>query len=138
MADITVTAANVAAASDAVVISETAGAAVTIGQVVYKDTDDTWKLAITTSTTTAGANGIGIALTQSAADGQPIQVQIGGSINPGGTLTVGEIYVVSTNAAGGIAPEGDNGSTDYVTVLGVASTASNLKLKPIVSGAQVP
>lgn len=138
MADVTVTAANVAKGSNSIVQNGVAGEAIDIGEVVYLDTDDTWKLAATTSAVTAGGNGIGIAVTAAAADGQPIQVQTGGDINPGATLTVGEIYVVSTNAAGGLAPEGDNGSTDFVTVLGVASTASNLKLKPIVSGAQVP
>lgn len=139
MADITITTANVAEGSNAVVEHGTAGAAITIGQAVYKDSSDSkWKLAdADNSAATAGSNDIGIALTEADADGQRISVQKRGDINLGATLTVGEIYVLS-GTAGGIAPEADLASNDWVTVLGVASTASNLVMDPIVSGAQVP
>jgi hypothetical protein len=52
-------------------------------------------------------------------------------------FTVGQVYVASTNA-GGIAPYADLGSGDYVTILGVATTATNLKLSINQSGIAKP
>lgn len=141
MADLTITAASVDYTSGSGTTENgTAGAAVTIGQAVYKDQQDSkWKLAQNDGTAEeAGAGGIAVALTESAADGQPITVAKTGTIDLGATLTVGEIYCLSSTA-GGIAPEADSATTnDYITILGVATAADSLKLAPIVSGAQVP
>lgn len=137
MADLTITAANVQQASDAEVEHGTAGATITAGQTVYKDTTDSdkWKLA-DNDDTAAKAEATGIALVN-CADGQPISVIRRGDIDLGATLTVGEIYVLSSTA-GGIAPEADLVTNDFVTVLGIATAADNLSFKPHVSGAQVP
>lgn len=137
MADLSVTAGNVAASASATVVVRTAGGTITAGQPVYEDSSDSFHCKPAQADTSAKANAIGIAL-NGAADGQPVSVCTAGDINVGATLTVGEVYVVSDAAAGGIAPVGDLASDDYVSVLGVASTASNLKLKLNVSGAQVP
>lgn len=137
MADISVTAANVLKGSNATTESGTAGATVTAGQSVYKDTGDSnkWKLADSDSTAlTAGSGGLGIALHAAAAN-QPLLVQLTGDINMGATLAVGETYVVS-NTAGGVAPIADMGTGDYISILGVASTASNLVLAKNVTGVQ--
>lgn len=140
MADISVTAGSVIAGDDARIANGTAGATITAGQTVAKNTTSgKWVLAeadaATTAAMIAGSGGVGIAL-NGASDGQPIQVQIEGDINPGGTVTIGEIYCVSPTA-GGIAPFSDLLTDDYVTVLGVGTTASNIKMLPIVSGVQV-
>ena len=47
-------------------------------------------------------------------------------------MTAGAVYVVSANA-GGIAPVADLGSGDYVTLLGIATSTTNLKLSISVS-----
>jgi len=52
-------------------------------------------------------------------------------------MTVGEVYVVSATA-GGIAPVGDLTTGNYVTVLGVATTTSNLQLGTIYSATAKP
>jgi len=70
-------------------------------------------------------------------DDQPLVVQTGGTIAPGGTVTVGEIYVVS-GSAGRIAVEADNGSGEYVTVLGVGVSSSRIDLSINASGVAVP
>jgi hypothetical protein len=139
MADLTITAANVAKGSDATVVNGTFGATVTQGQSVYKDTADNnhWKLAQSDTAAKAGSGGVGVAL-NSGADGQPCQVITSGdNFVPGATLAVGTRYFVS-GTAGGIQPHGDVGSTEFVTLLGIASSTSVLKMNPVVSGAQVP
>lgn len=136
MADLSITAANVLAASGAVIQSGTLGATGTAGQVVYLDSS-TQKLRLADADlSVAAAEVVGILL-NGGGDGQPIDYVLSGGVDVGATLTVGEIYVLS-GTAGGIAPEADLASSDWVTVLGVATAADNLKLSIIASGAQVP
>lgn len=140
MADLTVTAANVAKVSGNV-RHGTAGATITAGQVVYFDASaGTWKLAVAdgigaATAATAGSGGLGIAL-HGAASGQPLTVQYDGVINPGATVTVGVIYCASPATAGGIAPSADVSSldNDYVTILGVGTTAAQITLGILASG----
>lgn len=135
--DVTVTAANVVSGTGATFADGTAGATITAGQVVYRDASDANAFKLADCDAAVGlANAVGIAL-HGASDGQPLKVQTAGNINVGGTLTVGGIYVLS-GTAGGIAPVADLAQNDHVTVLGVATTASNLVLKINVSGVQVP
>ena len=137
MADITIGAAAVAAGTGAVRGSGTAGATITQGQVVYyDDSTGTYKLAHTeTSAATANVKGISL---NSCSSTQPLDFVTNGPItlSAAGPLTVGTIYVLSVS--GGIAPSTDLASNDWVTVLGVATTANILKVDINVSGVQVP
>jgi len=139
MADISVTAASVAKATGASTQNATAGEAITAGQVVYSDATNSVKLAQADGTA-AEAVAVGIAL-NNAASGQPITYVVSGGINPGGTVVVGKPYFVS-GTAGGIAII--NTATpipavgDYVTLLGIGTTSSNIALSIIVSGVEVP
>lgn len=131
MADLSQTAANVRPGSGATVQPFTAGATITAGQVLYQDSaDNKVKLADTTSAAKAAA--IGIAITNASTD-EVVYVLTEGDIDVGATLAVGEVYAVS-DTAGAIRPDSDNGTGDYCTTLGRASTASNLKFKKDVSG----
>lgn len=105
----------------------TAGATITAGMPVYRDADDGRALKACQGDAAGTANCDGIAL-NGAADGQPLAYQTTGPINLGATLTVGETYVVSDATAGKIRPIGDLGTGDYVTIVGVATTTSNLAL----------
>lgn len=140
MADLTITAANMIPVSgfsfEQTLLS---GAAITIGQSVYLDTTtSTWKLADANgSAATAGSGGVGVALTSAAAAAQPITVMTGGSLAFGAILTVGILYCVSATA-GGICPYADLTTGDRVTVLGVASTTSNLVMQRWVTGVTKP
>lgn len=135
MADISVTAANVLAGTGASVISGTAGETLTAGLVVYKNlTDNKYYKAAATSAAAALAAGITL---NGAAAGQPINIQTSGNINPGGTVGIGTVYVVS-DTAGGIRPVGDSGTGDYVTKLGIGTSTSNIALQIQVSGVAVP
>jgi hypothetical protein len=73
----------------------------------------------------------GIAL-NGGAIGQPCAVQRDGVINLGAVLSVGKVYLVST--AGAICPVDDIASGEFITILGVALTADNLKLVITASG----
>lgn len=135
MADLSITAANVAKGSSGIPKVGTAGATITAGQTIYLDSaTGKMKLSQNTSATLADVKGVSL---NGASDEQPVSYLEEGDIDLGVTLTVGEIYVLSATA-GGIAPEADNGSGEFVTILGVASAADNLKLKINASGVAVP
>jgi hypothetical protein len=137
MTDISVTAGNVVAGANAKKLPGTAGAAITAGQVLYRAAATGKLLPVDVDSGTAEVRvPVGIAL-NGASDGQPIDFVYEGDVNVGGTLVVGTIYVAS-DTAGGIMPAADLEAGDYVSVLGVASAANNLKMKLIVSGAAVP
>lgn len=128
MADLSITVANVLQASNAIVEHGTTGSgALTAGQAVYKDaTSGTWKKADSDDADAHVRAATGIALHNSN-PGQPIEVQRGGDLNLGATLTPGVEYYLS-NTPGGICPVADVGSGEYVCLIGVATSASNLSL----------
>ncbi len=127
MADITITAANVVAGNGARITHGTAGAAVTAGQVVYKDAaDGKFKLADCDSATAAVRSPVGIALHAAAAN-QPLAIVNSGPVTIGATLTAGVTYYLSPNA-GGIAPVADLASGDYPVIMGIATSATVLNV----------
>lgn len=133
MADLSITAANVIAGSDAAIVNGRAGATVTAGQVVYREASTgKYKLADNDSATAEVKVPAGIAL-HGAADGQPLAVQTGGDITIGATLTPGSAYVLSSTP-GAIAPVADLGTGDYVVQLGLAKTAAVLALRITIPG----
>lgn len=117
------------------------GEAVTQGQPLYQSASDSkWYRA--DADTEAAAKAGALALTPGSTDGYglvalPSSTPGRSLVNLGATLTVGEIYVVSTNV-GAIAPIGDLASGDYVTVLGVATTSALLDLQIVVSNTAKP
>jgi hypothetical protein len=101
---------------------------------LYIDTSasNTLKLADSDSATAGVRNCVGIAL-NGASSGQPVEYVIEDpAFTPGGTLVVGEIYVLS-DTAGGIMPISDLEAGDYPTVLFVATTTAVANMK-IVKG----
>jgi hypothetical protein len=129
MATLTIIPADVQAGAGATVKTGTAGATITAGQVLYKDTEDDNTLKL------ADANGAallrvvaGISLHGSLA-GQPIDyITKGAAFEPGATLVVGTAYMLAADVPGGIAPIADAASGDFVTVIGVASSTSVLNI----------
>lgn len=131
MADLTITAANVLAGSGATIRAGTSGATITAGQSIYIDSNSKIQLADADAQTTAAAKGIAL---NGASANQPIDYCSGGDLNLGATLTVGQVYAVSTTA-GGIAPVSDLGSGDWPTILGIADAADNLVVNIQAGGA---
>lgn len=110
-----------------------AGEAITRGQAVYLKTSDSrwWVAHCETSLATSQAKGIAL---QDVAAGQPLRVQTGGTITIGATVAIGTVYLLST--AGLIMPHGDIATADWITILGVGSTAAKIKLGINISGVQ--
>lgn len=131
--DLSLTAANVVAGSGSTVVAGTAGAAVTAGQVVYRDAaTGTWKLADDNSATAAARTPEGIAL-NGAASGQPLSVLRAGPVTIGATLTAGVAYYLS-DTPGGICPVADLASGEYPTIIGIATSTTVLDVKIHASG----
>ena len=131
MADLTITAADVKKTDSTLIAEGIAGGTVTAGQPVYKDSTASNKLKAADADVLASAAAVGIALHGASAD-QPLKYAIGGNLTLSNVMTAGAVYVVSANA-GGIAPVADLGSGDYVTLLGIATSTTNLKLSISVS-----
>ena len=131
MADLTITAADVKKTDSTLITEGIAGAAITAGQPVYKDSTASNKLKPADADVLATAAAVGVALHGASAD-QPLKYATSGNLTLSAVMTAGAVYVVSTTA-GGIAPVADLGSGDYVTLLGIATSTSNLKISISVS-----
>lgn len=136
MADITITAANVKKGAGAVIVHGILADAVTAGQALYRLADGTYGLADSNGGSALHKRPAGIALNGGSA-GQPVAIQTAGRIHIGGTVTPGEIYVLS-GTAGGVAPEGDLASGMDVAILGVGYDADEIALNINASGIAVP
>jgi hypothetical protein len=126
-ADLSITAANVVKGADAVTESCTAGATITSGQVVYRDSaDGQCKLADSNSGAASARSPRGIAL-HGAASGQPLQILKRGDITIGATMTAGVVYYLS-DTPGGICPVADLASGEYPTIVGIAQSTTVLNV----------
>lgn len=133
--DLTITAANIIAGSGANNDNGTAGETITAGQCLYLDSSDSkYKLA---DSNAAGKDVVaGISL-HAALNGQPIKFITGGNLAMGAILTVGETYCLS-ETPGGIAPIADLATGEKVSILGVATTTSNLAISRNNTGVAKP
>lgn len=111
------------------------GGTVSAGQPVAKSSGKYVAADANASSTLATAEGI--ALTPGVADGYGVVAFNGGIILVGATMTVGTTYLAS-RTAGGIMPDADRTTGDYVTILGTASTTTQLDLNIKATGVQVP
>lgn len=132
MTDLAVTAANVAKSGQASTETGTAGATITAGQTVYKDTaTNTFKLA---DSNAAGLNSVyGVAL-HASLNGQPLTVvRDDPAFVPGATLVAGTFYALS-ETPGGIQPVADLTTGETVVMVGIAKSTSVLYLKLVTPG----
>lgn len=126
MADVTITAANVVQGALARTEVGLAGETITAGMALYKASTGLWMKADSNSATALARVATGIAMCGSSAS-QFIVVQKSGSLTIGGTLTAGVAYYLS-DTPGGICPVADVGSGEYAQIIGIATSASVLKL----------
>lgn len=127
MADLVITATSVVPGTNAEIRSGTAGETIAAGKRVYKSsTTSKYMLADTNSATAEARRATGISL-NGASLNQPLDVQVGGTITIGATLTAGLAYYGS-DTPGGIAPVADVGSGEYVEITGVASSTTEMIL----------
>jgi len=136
MANITQTAANVAAGSSATRVQLVqAGETITQGMPVYLASDGKY-YQTDANDTAVKAQAKGIAVSPAATDGYFLMA-VDGLINLGATLAVGQIYCVSATKSA-IAPYGDLTTNDFVTILGIATTTALMDINIVVSGVQKP
>lgn len=138
MAELTITVAGVlkGTASNVFVLSNNlAGEGLTAGLVVYlKSTDSKWWKAQCDGTAEESGNGVSVGVTLHAAlTGQPVIVQTIGAYSVGSTVLLGEYYVIGTTA-GAIMPIEDLAATNKVTVLGQATSTTQITLAINASG----
>ena len=124
MADLSITAANVALAAGGVKQEVTWGGTITAGIPVYEATDGHYEACDATALASVRCAGIALC---GGGDGQPGWIAKSGDLNPGATVALGSIYVVSATE-GKICPSVDILTTEFVCILGVADTTSNIIL----------
>lgn len=126
MADLSVTAASVLPGATATIQTGVAGATITAGQPLYKDSSDGNSLKPAQATSTK-YQCVGIAI-GGAADGQYVSyVTKDDDFTPGATVAVGVAYFVSATA-GGLAPIADATTGDYVSVVMVGKSTTKCKV----------
>lgn len=124
MSDISITAANVLAASDAEIEHGKFGATVTAGKTLYID-DTTKKAGLSDNNGAAATQAVrGVAL-NGGADGQPGAWIRRGTLNGLSGLTASDTYYLS-GTAGGICPKADLTTGMRVIEIGFAKSASSL------------
>lgn len=111
------------------------GGTVSVGHPVVKTSGKYVSADANASAAAAAAEGV--AITPGVADGYGVVAFSGSIILVGTTMTVGETYLVS-RTAGGIMPNADRTTGDYVTRLGTAASTTQLDLAIAATGIQVP
>lgn len=137
MADISQTPADVETGDHQTVVRVQVGEAVSAGDVVYLDATESNKAKRTDASALASAVAVGMVITKASDDGyaQLMQFNNGSTFKPGGTVVKGQSYGVSTNA-GKIAPETDWGASDYMTIIGIGISTSEIRVGLNVTGVQ--
>lgn len=128
MADLAPTAASVVKTNTTTIGTGYYGETITAGMTLYKKTSDGLYYKADANVTTAEAECVGIALNGGSA-GQPASFATGGSVTLG-TVTGGAagLVVVVSATAGGLAPDADISSGQYLSLVGVMTSATVLKL----------
>lgn len=128
MSALTITAANVAPSTGAVIDrTRNAGETITAGMPVYVDTTTNKYMKADSNASAAAATVYGIAL-HGASNGQPLAVQTDGDITMGATLTVNTAYVAGATTAGDVNPIADLTTGWYGCLLGIAISTSVLRM----------
>lgn len=128
MADIVITAANVIAGGNVQKASGLAGEAVAAGKVGYFDTTAKKYFLADNNSATALARKPTCIFLNGASLNQPVSVLNEGDITIGGTLTPGTAYFLS-DTPGGICAVADLASGEYVSLIGLAKSATVLAVK---------
>lgn len=133
MTDLSITAANVVAGSNAEVDSGIAGEAITAGQAVYVSSSTNRVMKGDSNSATAEARKAkGIALNGAAA-GQPVDYIKSGDLTVGAVLTANVPYFMS-DTPGGVCPIADVGAGEYLCQLGIAKSTTVLAVNIQATG----
>jgi len=135
MADLVITTADLELASSRSRPSTVqAGEAIEAGDLVYRDTT-TGKYMLASASSEATAAIEGIAVSSASVDGY-FSMLSSTSLILGATVVAGTPYFLSTNG-GKIAPFADLSSGDYVSLLGFASSTTEIQLDILATGISI-
>lgn len=135
MANLTITPANVGVGGQARIRIVRVGESVTQGQPGYYSISDNLFYQADANASQAAANASCMFLTAAATNGYAVAL-FEGDYNPGATVGVGTTYAVSATK-GAVCPIGDLTTGDWVTIIGTASTSTNIPVS-FNAGAQKP
>lgn len=125
MADISITAANVVAGSNATRDIGTAGETIVAGKIVFLNaTTNKWMLSDNNGTGTRTVHGMAL---NGASLNQPVSVVKSGDVTVGSVLTAGTDYWLSATA-GGVCPRADLATGMDTIQIGVAKSATVLTI----------
>lgn len=140
MTNVTVVPSTVVAANPQTVkASGISGEAIDVGMAVYADPADNYRIKKAISTVgnpTHAPNLVGISLSNTQGQNQPITYATSGDVTFGTGLASGVVYVISHLNAGFIEPISDLVATNFVAVLGVGTSTSNMRVSLIPTSAQ--
>lgn len=113
------------------------GEAVSPGDPVYlKSSDSKHYKCVNTALESSRCRGISISYGEDGTYGYIVS-DAGTVVDVGGTATQGTVFVVSSTA-GEIEPDVDLATTEYITILGVGNSSSQLQLNINITGIQHP
>ena len=121
--------------SNTVVTRVAYGATISAGQPIVKSGTTYVQADANASAALAAAEGV--AITPGVSGGYGLMATGGSIILVGTTMVVGQTYVVAPTA-GGIMPNSDRATNDYITTLGTAATTTQLDLAIKATGIQAP
>lgn len=128
--DLSITATSVTPSANAVIRDGIAGAAITAGKLLYRDSADSYKLKLADANDASSVvrTVCGIAI-NSASTGTPCKyVVTDPALVIGGTVANGTVYVLSATA-GGVAPLADATTGWYVFVIGVGTSTTTVAFR---------
>lgn len=132
--DINQNAGSVLSVSPSSVTSGSVSAACVAGDAITQNSSNLWAPGTAAGTAIqSGTTGVGVASTSAPGPNQPISIWKSGTIILGAIsagLTIGQVYCISLTGNGNICPYSDLVSTNYPTILGMASTTANLVSPP--------
>jgi len=131
--DINQNAGSVLAVNPSQLVGGSTSAACVAGDAVTQNSSNLWAPGTAAGTAVqSGTSGVGVAATSAPGPSQPLTIWRSGSIILGAInagLTIGQVYCISATGNGNICPYSDLVSTNFPTILGMASTV-NIMVSP--------
>jgi len=132
MTTVSQTPANVVADADGLkTVDGIAGATITAGMICKLSSAGTWA-AVDADDAIYKTEQVGVALCGASVN-QAVRIMQGGTLTVGGTVSAGTVYCAAADTAGGWAPVADISTGKYLTIVGVAISATKAQIGIIVT-----
>lgn len=135
MADLSITPANVIASANAQTSEVILAAATDAGEILARAS------GLGTKATAGGTEVQSVAWAMalsSGAEGQPVKVLTLGKVAIGAVVAVGQVFVLSAANPGKLAPPADLTEDDYMTLVAIAVSPTEIEFRPFATREQIP